>query len=296
MVWIRGTGDYCEAVGESPPPLKGAVQAALGTAVRRIGRFIQLALIGAGRCAGAGAPAADTAVYMSSARGDLETTLEVVDPLFRHGTPPMPLSFVNTVSNAPCYYVARHFGLAGRSNFICSRCFALESILDLALLDMDCGYMETALVGSVDVATHPVADHRRRLGKPPETPIAEGSHWLWLSAGERPEAALGALLAARVFPSRDELVDWLRARELPPAQCRIAAGQFAHADDVAAIAAAAGIEGRFEPPAAPGFYDSQAGHAISAFLHAADGRYLLHVNGEIDGPRCAVVLVRRDPA
>ncbi|MDZ7788067.1 MAG: hypothetical protein U5K73_08125 [Halofilum sp. (in: g-proteobacteria)] len=52
-VWIRGTGDYREPVeGDTPPRLKTLVQESLGVPVRRIGRFIQLALIGAGRCAG----------------------------------------------------------------------------------------------------------------------------------------------------------------------------------------------------------------------------------------------------
>lgn len=293
VVWICGTGDYCEAVGETPPPLKGLVQESLGIPVRRVGRFIQLALIGSGRCVGDRRPEPATAVYMSSARGDLETTLEVVDTLFREGMPPMPLSFVNTVSNAPCYYVARHFELAGRSSFICSRCFALESMLDLAMLDMTSGYMASALVGSVDVATSPLADHRRRLQVPADTLIAEGSHWVWLRAGERPGDAIGELLAAREFGGRDELIDWLHGQGVPPTECRIAAGQFAAADDVDAIATATGIEGRFEAPTPPGFYDSQSGHTINSFLRRGEGGYLLHVNGEVDGPRFAAVLVRR---
>ncbi len=293
-VWIRGTGDYREPVaGDTPPPLKTLVQESLGVPVRRVGRFIQLALIGAGRCARDRSPGADTAVYMSSARGDLETTLDVVETLFRHGMPPMPLSFVNTVSNAPCYYVARHFDLAGRSNFVCSRSFAFESVLDLALLDMESGYMDSALVGSVDIATRPVSDHRRRLQIGRDEPIAEGSHWIWLYAGECPEDALGELVAAREFGDRDELIEWLSAQPLPIADTCMAAGQFAGREDIATVRAATGIERRFEPPKSPGFYDSQSGGTINAFLHQGRQRWLVHINGEIDGARCTATIVRR---
>jgi hypothetical protein len=293
-VWIRGTGDYREAVeGDRPPALKTLVQESLGVPVRRVGRFIQLALIGAGRCAADRAPDADTAVYMSSARGDLETTLDVVETLFRHGMPPMPLSFVNTVSNAPCYYVARHFALAGRSNFVCSRSFAFESVLDLALLDIESGYMDSALAGSVDIATSPVADHRRRLQISRDEPIAEGSHWMWLHAGECPDDALGELVAAREFGDRDELIDWLGGQTPPIADTCMAIGQFAARADVAAVREATGIERRFEPPRPPGFYDSQSGATINAFLHDGRQRWLVHLNGEIDGPRCTATIVRR---
>jgi len=55
-VWIRASGDYCAAVDDPLPPLKALVQQLLGVRVRRIGRFIQLALIGAARCVGAATP------------------------------------------------------------------------------------------------------------------------------------------------------------------------------------------------------------------------------------------------
>jgi hypothetical protein len=292
-IWICAAGDYEAAVEARPPSLKGAVQAALGTPVRRVGRFIQLALIGAGRCVGDATPPRDTAVYMSSARGDLETTLDVVDTLFRAGMPPMPLSFVNTVSNAPCYYVARHFELEGRSNFICSRSFAPEAILDLAMLDLEVGHADSMLVGCVDVATAPLADHRERLELAVDASVGEGSHWLWLRAGQAPDDARAQLVAARTFADVDALVAWLREQALPLDECRIHGGQFLDAAELTLIQQRSGIAQRFEPPPAPGFYDSQSGGVLSAFMEATDGHWLLHVNGEREGPRRAVTLIRR---
>lgn len=294
MIWIRATGDYCEAVSDESTSLKPLVREALGEPVRRIGRFIQLALIGSGRCVGEARLDPESAVYTSSARGDLDVTLEVVEALFRHGMQPKPLSFVNSVSNAPNFYIAHHFDLAGRSNFVCSAFFAFESVLELACVDMRAGYMDSALVGSVDVATWPMADHRRRLQVSDDTRMAEGSHWLWLQRAEQaPTGALGEVLAARQFNDSDALLGWLEQQSLEPAHTVLGGGQFLAPGVLADIQQRSGLEQLFEGPEYPGYYDSQSGAAISCFLSRPGAPYLLHINGEGDGPRLAIMLVRR---
>ncbi len=294
MIWIRATGDYREAVSDESTSLKPLVREALGEPVRRIGRFIQLALIGAGRCVQSAAIDPQSAVYTSSARGDLDVTLEVVESLFRHGMQPKPLSFVNSVSNAPNFYIARHFKLAGRSNFVCSAYFAFESVLELACVDMQAGYMDSALVGSVDVATWPIAEHRRRLMVEADTTMAEGSHWLWLQRSEQaPPDARGEIVATRQFNGSEALLAWLEKQQLPTAETVLGGGQFLAPESLAALRRKSGIEQIFEGPACPGYYDSQSGAAISHFLASPGAHYLLHVNGEGDGPRLGVMLVRR---
>src|SRR5689334_1064617 len=133
-LYIYSTGDYCERVEGEPPELKTLVQQTLRTHVRRVGRFIQLALIGAGQCAKASIPQ-NTAVFLASGRGDLEVTLDVLEQLFLHAQAPKPLSFINTVSNAACYYIAQQLKLQSRSSFVCNRHFAFESALQLACTD-----------------------------------------------------------------------------------------------------------------------------------------------------------------
>ena len=102
--------EQIEQTQEPLPPLKERVRDVTGETVRRIGRFIQLSLIGAGHCLHGQTAPAETAVYLSSGRGDLEVTLDVLTQMIVDGQPPKPLSFINTVSNSACYYVARHFG------------------------------------------------------------------------------------------------------------------------------------------------------------------------------------------
>src|SRR5690606_18957723 len=149
--------------------------------VRRIGRFIQLALIGAGECIRQHQLPEGTAGYLSSGRGDLEVTLEVLVDMVEHGQPPKPLSFINTVSNSSCFYVAKTFGLHGRRQVVTRRQAPLESVLPLARLDVANGSTSTALVGTVDIVTLPLADHRERLQLPADAGVGEGSHWFLLA-------------------------------------------------------------------------------------------------------------------
>jgi 3-oxoacyl-(acyl-carrier-protein) synthase len=150
-------------------------------------------LIAAARCAQARTLPSDTAVYFASGRGDLETTVEIMTQLFREGQTPKPLGFVNTVSNAACFYVAQLLGLQSRSNYVCNRYFAFESALQLAVLDLQCGAVTSALVASIDVTTAPVHEHRQRLGLRATAALAEGSHCVWLGPSNAQRPRLGEL-------------------------------------------------------------------------------------------------------
>ncbi|MDZ4776806.1 MAG: hypothetical protein SGJ23_08480 [Alphaproteobacteria bacterium] len=284
--FIHGCGDYYAAVetDDALVDLKPLVKEATGQPVRRVGRFIQLALIGAGRCLGGRKAPEDTAVYFTSGRGDMEVTVEVMEALFRDGEAPKPLHFINTVSNAACFYISKHFGLHGRSTFLCNRYFSFETTLQLALFDLASGAVKHALVGSVDIVTPPLSVQRRRLHLPPDTPVAEASHWLLLSAD--PNGARGAITAAAVFGDRAAALGLARAGSATAG----ATGQFG---DGAAFLHDAGLPETFDYRAGRAHYDSQSGAVISAFLDKGSGA-LVHVNADPDG-RYGVMLVRTAP-
>jgi hypothetical protein len=289
---IYACGDYCAAATEPAVDLKGLVKETTGEAIRRIGRFIQLALIGAGRCAQGGPVPADTAVYFASGRGDFETTVEVMATLFRQGGAPKPLAFVNTVSNAACYYVARSLKLQSRSNFVCNRCLAFESVLQLALMDVETGSATSALVGSVDAVTNPLPEHRQRLHLAADAPLAEGSHWLWLGPPRTDRPRRGEIVAVEQFSDRSALLAWIAAQRLRAEDCAFSAGQFLEDREAASLRQASGLTQGFDCRAGGGYYDSQSGAAISAFL--ADGRAarLLHVNADGVGGLGAMLVSR----
>ena len=204
----------------------------------------------------------------------------MLEHLFRDGFPPKPLSFINTVSNAACFYVAKQFGLGGRSTCIGNRAFGFEATLQLALLDLKTGVVKSALVGSADIVIAPLETHRRRLGQPPGAPIAEAAHWLWLTAeGDGP-----AVEAVRFFQARADLLAWIADQGFDPAATLLAAPP--------GLAAETGLARPFDYLAGKPFHDSAAARAASAFLEAArPGERLLHIATDHDG-RYAAFTVR----
>lgn len=286
---VRAFGDYRETLNGAPPDLRTLTKDVTGKPVRRVGRFIQLGLIGAARCVGDAQLPPDTAVYLTSRRGDLEVTIEVMEELFRHGHAPKPLSFINTVSNAACYYIARHFELHGRSCFVGGAHFAFETALDLALLEIGAGVVRSALVGCVEIATDPLAVHRQRLRLAPDTPVAEASHWLWLG-----EQGGGPAIQVEFFTNLAELTAWATRCGTNAAMTAFSKGQFLTDRDAAAIQRELGLRRAFNYRGEPGYYDCQSGALVSAFLRSGgDGASaVLHVNANPDG-RLAVILARR---
>lgn len=289
-LYISATADYLERIGAAPPTdLKPLVAEAVGTPVRRIGRFIQLALIGAGRCAKATRVERDAAVYLGSGRGDLEVTIDVMQSLLRDGHAPKPLSFINTVSNAACYYVAQNLKLMGRSSFVCNRYFAFESMLQLAALDLQSGEVRSALVGTVDVVVPPLEGHRIRLGLGTETDVADATHWLELRT-EATSTTLGRLLAIESFVDRDALTAWLASQQIDT-NWILATGQFMPATEADEWANALKLP-RFDYRTERPYYDSQSGAALGEFLRSGDSRTLLHLNRDPSG-RYSVMIAAR---
>jgi hypothetical protein len=291
-IFIRGCGDYYAPVSDTPPELGPLVKETLGAQVRRVGRFVQLALIGAARSFNRKPARADTSVYLCSGRGDMEMTADVMVQLYRDGMPPRPLSFINTVSNSACFYVARQFGLRGRSSFVCHRYFSFESALALALLDIEAGVSASALVGSVDIALAPLDVHRRRLELAADTPVAEGSHWLLLEIGDARDSG-PRLVSIETLPDEAALSGWIAAQAGDTSTAALSVGQFTDAREAQAIAARAGVTRRFDYRDGRAYYDSQSGAAISAFLaQPPEGvTTLLHVNRDVEG-RFAAFAIR----
>ncbi|MEZ5436251.1 MAG: hypothetical protein R3E67_06925 [Pseudomonadales bacterium] len=280
---ILAHGHYSAAVHDDAlPPLKDLVKATTGDAVRRVGRFIQLALIGAGRCLQQQTTPAETAVYLTSGRGDLETTLAVLTQMVEHGLPPKPLTFINTVSNSACFYVAKQFALHGRSQFVTRRYAPLESALQLAALDLQTDAVRTALVGSVDICTAPLSDHRQRLGVAADTRVGEGSHWFLLAQNHATGTALAQIDHIASFIDRNALTHWLQQHSTTTATRALACGQ--HVDDNTAhwLQNQIAHQHLFTGDNSA-WYDSHSGHTLGVFLEQKPTQSLLHVDCDPDG-------------
>lgn len=262
------------------PSLKEQVRAATGENVRRVSRFIQQALIGAGQCLQQHAAPPDTAVYLTSGRGDLGVTLEVLVQMIEHGQPPKPLSFINTVSNAACYYIAQQFGLHGRSVCVTRRYAPLESVLALAKLDLVTGQVPAALVGAVDICTTPLAEHRKRLRLPADHPVGEGSHWFLLAPASAATTALARIEAVTYLPDFAALEQDLT--HTPPHTGVLAAGQHLPVDIAEHLHRITGLA-PWQPNEPPPWYDCHAGHTLGCFLQQKPAARLLHIDSDTAG-------------
>lgn len=282
---VVATGTYCETVTDRPPPLKELVRESMGTSVRRVGRFIQLALIGAGRAA-RNLPA-NTAVYLGSGRGDLDAMAEVLETICVERQSPRPLLFINTVSNAACFYVARTLGLQAASHFVSSRHFALETALQSALVDMRGGAVDSVLVGVVDVVAGNSADHAQRLGLRAGQAVAEASHWLQLQHDPGTRPVLGTVDAVEFLADRAQARKRLETLA-GNGGTYFAPGQYLGTEAAEWSRRLALDIWRCEPK---GHFDSQAASVLCDFLERGSG-CLLHLNRDPRG-RYAVVVVSR---
>jgi hypothetical protein len=282
------------------PSLKDAVKEATGASLRRINRLIQLALVGAGRCAREVKLAPDCGLYLSSGQGALQDSVDVFTQMFVDGQAPKPISFVNTLSNTSCFYVAKTLGLSGRNQFVSSSALPFESALSLALLDLSRGCIAQALVGGVDECVLPLADHRKRLRTAADAPLGEGSHWLCL--GREPELeggqrAIGRLHAVREMPDRDAFAAWLGTLELDRTQAAIAFGSGIAATDHGFIQSAAQDLPAIDYRPRDAYYETVTGAGLCAFLRreppfTIEATTLLHVNATPDGRYGACLLSR----
>ena len=203
MIRVTAVSHYLNPVreGEPLPSLATALREVCREDFHRADRFIQLGLVGSGRCTAGRRLAADCGLYLGSGLGPMGSNIACQEQLLRDRELPMPFRFINTLGNSAGYYIARNLGLNGQNLFISRRGASFAAVLEAALTDLDCGAVRQALVGVVEEVTLPLPEHRRRQELPEETVVAEGSHWLLL---ER-DAVTGHLLE-RGHVSRHEAV------------------------------------------------------------------------------------------
>ena len=192
---------------EPLPSLDAAVREVCVEPLRRIDRFVQLALLGSGRCAAGRALAPDCGLYLGSGLGPMASNVLTQQQLMRDREPPMPFNFINTLGSSAGYYVAKNLKLSGQNFFVSRRGATLMAALETAMADLELGLVRQALVGVVEEAVQPLKDHRLRQHLAADRPLAEGSHWLLLERG----ATVGRTLDAQRFTGPEALAVALKA-------------------------------------------------------------------------------------
>jgi len=183
---------------------------------RRIDRYIQLALTGAGRCVGEIDLDPDTGLYVATGKGPASNNIEMQLGIFRDRTAPGPIQFINAVSNSVSFYVMQDHGLHGQNLLISREVHAFEAALDLATNDLLAGRTGQALVGMVDELTHPLEHQCRRLNVSVDTTLGEGSHWFLLSRDQSSET-LGVIQFQGLFENSSALISEVKKLRQPHA-------------------------------------------------------------------------------
>ena len=190
---------------------------------RRIDRFTQLCLLGSGLCKQQLESTdysidSHTGLYIGSRFAALTNTINVQEQMVRDGHVPKPAHFINTLSNAAGYYVARNLGLTGTNLFVSRAGLSTEAVLQTASLDLACqknfgNQHRQGLIGIVDEGVLPLSEHRQRLEVAPGTPLSEGSYWLFVKARSREnpvaDGTLSTITDTLTFCDSDELKRWL---------------------------------------------------------------------------------------
>ena len=214
MIRVTAASHYLHPVcdGEALPDLGTELKSVCREPFRRIDRFIQLALVGTGRCVEGRTLDPSCGFYLGSGLGPMGNNIDTQQQLVRDRLIPKPFNFINTLGNSAGYYVAKNLSLSGQNLFISRRGASFTAVLEAALVDIECGALVQALVGVVEEVTLPLAEHRRRQGLAVNTAVAEGSHWLLLekdaTTGPRIEYGSGAhrqAAAPKAMPFHDSI-------------------------------------------------------------------------------------------
>lgn len=272
-------------VGGTPRDLRAMLKEETGQSFRRINRFIELALLGAARCARQvpGGIPPDTALYLCFDTGMLADTTRILAGYVMEKRAPTPFEFMNTSGGMAGFHVAQLLKLEGPQLAIHRNHASLEAVLQL--LTLKSAPHRRALVGYVEEGCWPEAEQRERFGW--DGAFAECSHWLYFDADapaplaviERFETVADLSAAAPLAQG----VQWL-------AGCK----QNHSAADLNSWQSQLGISQRFDAPALQEepriFSGGLPALALSAFAQSASGGTLLHLN---QGSAWSATLMRK---
>jgi hypothetical protein len=259
---------------EPPAPLRELLREVVREPPRRISRIIELSLIGAHRCMDGRRAEPHCPLYLALTHGCVADGVALVMTVARGGLP-TPIGFINLSSNMAGFYVASTLGIHGPNQAVAADEFSLEVALEFA--ELGPGHGGQALIGAVEECAWPLAEHRARLGLPPDRALTESSHWLFLDQDcadpvatvqwvRRYADAAVALAALRREP-------WPAGTQLAlSASLQPGAGEWSAATGLA-----------FQPDAADAHSGHWTAYRVGRFIQQRPAPGLLHVSANASG-------------
>lgn len=201
-------------ISDSLPDLKQEITTLCGKRIRRVDRYIELCLLGALHCVAERTLPNNTAVYLATRCGAVETSSQAMSNIFQLRQPPKPLHFVNTLGNTACFYLTQKLGINGQALVLSQEQLSFEAALFQACVDIQMGAVETALVGGIDEVTLPLSQQAQRLGSPDAEQLLEGSHWLLLAKADNTPT----LTRPEYLQGMPQVLTWLETQPPGPVQ------------------------------------------------------------------------------
>ena len=279
---IVAMGDYYRAVDQTRPvtDLRQELEAHCRERFRRIDRYIQLALLGSGRCIQHLQPVAGTGLYVGSRFASINNATQLQQRLLAHNEIPKPANFINTLSNTAGYYVARNLGLSGRNLFVSRQDASVFAALRLAQLDLTSSSVEMALVGIVEETGLPTEQHCRRMGIPDYTALGEGSHWFLLRKSAD-ESALASISNLSTLPGPGDFYTWLEAQRTASPNYQWFATPRARSWIAANVPHLLAAGAEFDPRLH--YYPGMLAGALIRHIQSGDSRPLLAIDADGQG-------------
>ncbi len=286
---ILSTGGVHFTAENTTSDLRPMVREACGKVFRRTNRFIDLALIGANRCANGSSkrPLPACPVYTATGQCSLSDTVELMHQIQTKHQTPMPFTFINVSSNTAGFYIGQSLALEGENMTVSRETFPFEAALELAWFGLMEGRIREALVGGVDELTRPLDHHRRRLRLSKDAPIGEGSHWLHLGTDGEFVAEITRL--AR-FTDESRFCETATAWGMDK-MTWLAGGNGVDEAMLERLETRLETGRRFDYISSAGYYESNAAQGISRFIQEKPAAELLHVNRDSRGFLTALRLV-----
>jgi len=269
------------------PELKDLVKSLWGKSYRRINHFIELTLVGARRCVDRtpNPIAAHCSLVFTTGQGNISQVANLTRQIYKDHQPPMPFAFMHITNNMAPFYVAQALGLSSSNLTIAHRSFPFETALNVATLQLQAPGSQ-CLVGAVDECAYPLEEHRQRLGLAPDTPLAEGSHWLML--GSDPQQAVAQLEFSYFCDARQALSAQLARHEWKSEEAVLSCGFGVTAQEQQWWQEQLNIHRGYEYRQQAAYHDTVTAYAVTSFIETHSKHTLIHIDKSKQQRYCAV--------
>ena len=211
-LYIEAVSLLLQEVSETSTALKKELERTSGKKFRRVNHFVLLALAGVFRLPNLSRIDPRCSLYVGTANGCVQDTLNMLEQMYRDTLLPMPFTFMGISTNMAGFHIAQNLGLSGTNLTVSSLNDPFGQALALASMDIEMEKTASALVGCVDEGVYPLDEFKQAARKNENDSLLEGGCWIKLAL----ECAnpLAVIYARESFKTLDEVDVYLKSQDL----------------------------------------------------------------------------------